>query len=70
MSMVRKFKTAKIQLTMTGDKHPKGVKRTLNNVAEQVSEEQVALLGSAMEILTSEKFTSADLINTQSITFE
>ena len=32
MSMSRKFKAAKIQLTLVGEKHPKGVKHVLNNV--------------------------------------
>ena len=53
MSMSRKFKAAKIQLTLVGEKHPKGVKHVLNNVSENVSEEQFNLLSSAMEILTT-----------------
>lgn len=67
MSMSRKFKAAKIQLTLVGEKHPKGVKHILNNVNETVSEEQLSLLNSAMETLTAEKVTNADLISTQSI---
>lgn len=67
MSMTRKFKTAKIQLTLVGDKHPKGAKHLLNNVTENMSEEQFTLLSSAMETLTAEKLISADLINTQSV---
>ena len=67
MSMSRKFKAAKIQLTLVGEKHTKGVKHVLNNVAENVSEEQFKLLSSAMEILTTEKVIGADVVNTQSI---
>lgn len=67
MSMSRKFKAAKIQLTLVGEKHLKGVKHVLNNVAENVSEEQFKLLSSAMEILTTEKVIGADVVNTQSI---
>ncbi|MCZ3668096.1 hypothetical protein L2724_07345 [Limosilactobacillus vaginalis] len=67
MSMSRKFKAAKIQLTFVGEKHPKGVKHVLNNVTENVSEEQFKLLSSAMEILTTEKVIGADVVNTQSI---
>lgn len=69
MSMTRKFKAAKIQLTLVGEKHPKGVKHILNNVNENVSEEQINLLRSAMETLTAEKLTAVDVINTHSITF-
>ena len=67
MSMTSKFKAAKLQLTLIGEKHPKGVKHILNNVNETVSEEQLSLLNSAMETLPAEKVTNADLISTQSI---
>ena len=67
MSMTSKFKAAKLQLTLIGEKHPKGVKHILNNVNETVSEEQLSLLNSAMETLTAEKVTNTDLISTQSI---
>lgn len=67
MSMSRKFKAAKIQLTFVGEKHPKGVKHVLNNINENVSDEQINLLSSAMETLTTEKVTGADLISTYSI---
>ena len=67
MSMSRKFKAAKIQLTLDGEKHPKGVNHILNNVVENVSEEQFKLLSSTMEILTTEKVIGADVVNTQSI---
>lgn len=62
MSMTSKFKAAKLQLTLIGEKHPKGVKHILNNVNETVSEEQLSLINSAMETLTAEKVTNADLI--------
>lgn len=67
MSMTSKFKAAKLQLRLIGEKHPKGVKHILNNVNETVSEEQLSLINSAMETLTAEKVTNADLISTQSI---
>ncbi|WP_311403621.1 DUF1659 domain-containing protein [Limosilactobacillus vaginalis] len=70
MSMSRKFKAAKIQLTFVGEKHPKGVKHVLNNVTENVSEEQFNLLSSAMETLTTERVTGADVISTQSISLD
>ena len=70
MSMTRKFKAAKIQLTLVGEKHPKGVKHILNNVTETVSEEQFTLLSSAMEALTGEKLTNEDVIGTQSIVMD
>ena len=67
MSMSRKFKAAKIQLTLVGEKHPKGVKHVLNNVSENVSEEQFNLLSSAMETLTTEQVIGVDVICTQSL---
>lgn len=68
MSMSRKFKAAKIQLTLVGEKHPKGVKKhVLNNVTENVSEDQFNLLVSAMEALTTEHVAGADVISTQSL---
>ncbi len=67
MSMSRKFKAAKIQLTLVGEKHPKGVKHVLNNVSENVSEEQFNLLSSAMETLTTEQVIGVDVISTQSL---
>ena len=67
MSMSQKFKAAKIQLTLVGEKHPKGVKHILNNVTENICEEQFALLSPAMETLTTEKVTAAEVISTQSI---
>lgn len=70
MSMTSKFKAAKLQLTLIGEKHPKGVKHILNNVNETVSEEQLSLINSAMETLTAEKVTNADLISTQSIALD
>ncbi len=67
MSMSRKFKAAKIQLTLVGEKHPKGVNHILNNVTENVSEDQFNLLVSAMETLTTEHVSGADVISTQSL---
>lgn len=70
MSMVRKFKSAKVQLTLVGDQHPKGVNRLFNNVPEQVNNDQVLTFASALEILTSEKCTGANLITTDHLNFE
>ncbi|MBB1063527.1 hypothetical protein [Limosilactobacillus fastidiosus] len=70
MSMTQKFKTAKIQLTLVGEKHPKGAKHILNNVTETISEEQFSLLSSVMETLTGEKVTNANVIETQSIVMD
>lgn len=67
MSMSRKFKAAKIQLTLVGEKHSKGVNHILNNVTENVSEDQFNLLISAMETLTTEHVAGADVISTQSL---
>lgn len=70
MSMVRKFKSAKVQLTLIGEKHPKGVNRLFNNATEQVGNEQIATFATAMEILTGEKCTGANHVITDQLTFE
>lgn len=71
MSMERQFKSAKAQLTLVGDKHPKGIKRLFNNVSQNVSGEQLAIVGSAIESLAGEKCTATNIITTdQFITAE
>lgn len=67
MSMERQFKSAKVQLTLTGDKHPKGVKRLFNNASRGVSGEQMNLLTRAIESLTTEKCTAASIITTEQL---
>lgn len=68
MSMVRNFKSAKVQLTLIGDKHPKGVTHLFNNVTEQTNDEQLTSLTQAIEILTSEKCNGANIIVTDHVT--
>ncbi|HJA21597.1 hypothetical protein [Limosilactobacillus panis] len=65
MSMERQFKSAKLQLTLVGDKHPKGAKHLLNNVANGLTSEQLDLITTAMESLTTEKCTDSNIITTE-----
>ena len=65
MSMERQFKSAKLQLTLVGDKHPKGAKLLLNNVANGLTSEQLDLITTAMESLTTEKCTDSNIITTE-----
>ncbi len=66
MQMVRNFKSAKIQLTLTNSEHPKGVKHPFNNIIEDVTNEQVAQFA-AIEILTAEKCLDTDIIVTSQV---
>ncbi|WP_302117523.1 hypothetical protein [uncultured Limosilactobacillus sp.] len=68
MQMVRNFKSAKIQLTITNNDHPKGVKHPFNNVSDGVTNDQVARFSSAIEMLTAEKCLGADIIVTNQVT--
>jgi DNA gyrase/topoisomerase IV subunit B len=70
MSMVRNFKSAKVQLTLIGDKHPKGVTHLFNNVIERVTDEQLTSLTQAIEILTSEKCNGANVIATDHVAID
>lgn len=68
MGMVRKFKSSKVQLTMIGDQHPKGINRLFNNVIEHVNDDQLTNLAKAIEILTSEKCDGFNIIDTEHVT--
>lgn len=67
MQMVRNFKSAKIQLTLTNSDHPKGVKHPFNNVSESVTNDQVARFSAAIKMLTAEKCLDADIIVTNQV---
>lgn len=61
MQMVRNFKSAKIQLTLTNSEHP------FNNIIEDVTNEQVAQFSAAIEMLTAEKCLDTDIIVTSQV---
>ncbi|MBB1079787.1 hypothetical protein H5S09_07340 [Limosilactobacillus sp. STM2_1] len=67
MQMVRNFKSAKIQLTLTNSDHPKGVKHPFNNATENITNEQVARFSTAIEMLTAEKCLDVDIIVTDQV---
>lgn len=68
MSMVRKFKSAKVQITLVSDAHPKGTKHLFNNVASKAADKQIADFGAAIALLTTEKYAGADIIVTDHLT--
>ena len=70
MQMVRKFKSAKVQLTLVSDAHPKGIKHLFNNVIDKADDHQVASLSTAIEMLTTEKCTNAAVITTDELTMK
>lgn len=70
MQMVRKFKSAKVQVTLVSDAHPKGIKHLFNNVINGASNEQVADFGTAIEMLTTEKYAGAEIIVTEQLTID
>lgn len=69
MNMVRQFKSGKIQLTMVSEAHPKGIKRSFNNVIAELEEDQITALGHAIETLSGEQFSGANVINNDQVTF-
>lgn len=70
MSMVRQFKSAKLQVTMVGDQHPKGVNHLFNNVSQQLSNDQINSLTEAVALLTSEKCVGVNIIVTDHVALD
>lgn len=70
MSMERQFKAAKVQVTMVGDQHPKGVNHLFNNVSQQFSNDQLISLTQAVTLLTNEKCVGANVIVTDHVTLD
>lgn len=70
MSMERQFKSAKVQLTMVGDQHPKGVNHLFNNVGQQVTSEQLTSLTQAVALLTNEKCVGVNVIVTDHVALD
>lgn len=67
MSMERQFKSAKLQVTMVGDQHPKGVNHLFNNVTQQFSNDQLTSLKEAVALLTNEKCVGVNVIVTDHV---
>ncbi|MGM9883574.1 MAG: hypothetical protein ACI31K_05355 [Limosilactobacillus reuteri] len=70
MSMERQFKSAKLQLTLIGDQHPKGAKHLLNNITNGLTGDQLSLITTAIESLTAEKCTGSNIITTEEFAAE
>ena len=67
MSMERQFKSAKLQVTMVGDQHPKGVNHLFNNVTQQFSNDQLTSLTEAVALLTNEKCVGVNVTVTDHV---
>lgn len=65
MSNERQFKSAKLQVTLAGAKHPKGAAHVLNNIKQDLSANQVASVTAALESLTGEQCTGANIVTTE-----
>lgn len=65
MSNERQFKSAKLQVTLAGDNHPKGAAHVLNNIKQDLSANQVASITAALETLTGEKCMGANIVTTE-----
>lgn len=65
MSNERQFKSAKLQVTLAGAKHPKGASHILNNAKQDLTATQVASITAALETLTGEKCTGANIVTTE-----
>lgn len=70
MSMERQFKSAKVQVTMVGDQHPKEVNHLFNNVSQQFSNDQLTSLTQAVALLTNEKCVGVNVIVTDHVTLD
>lgn len=70
MSMERQFKSAKLQITMVGDQHPKGVNHLFNNVSQQLSNDQITSLTEAVALLTNEKCVGVNIIVTDHVALD
>lgn len=70
MSMERQFKSAKVQVTMVGDQHPKGVNHLFNNVSQQFTNDQLTSLTQAVALLTNEKCVGVNVIVTDHVTID
>ncbi len=70
MSMERQFKSAKLQVTMVGDQHPKGVNHLFNNVSQQLSNDQITSLTEAVALLTNEKCVGVNIIVTDHVALD
>lgn len=70
MSMERQFKSAKLQVTMVGDQHPKGVNHLFNNVSQQFSNDQITSLTEAVTLLTNEKCVGVNNIVTDHVALD
>ncbi|HJA27542.1 MAG TPA: hypothetical protein H9720_04330 [Candidatus Limosilactobacillus intestinigallinarum] len=70
MSMERQFKSAKVQVTMVGDQHPKGVSHLFNNVRQQFTDDQLTSLTQAVALLTNEKCIGVNVIVTDHVTVD
>lgn len=70
MSMERQFKSAKVQVTMVGDQHPKGVNHLFNNASQQFSNDQLTSLTQAVALLTNEKCVGVNVIVTDHVTLD
>lgn len=55
--MKKTFQTAKLQATMKGNDNPDGVKRTLNNVDENLTDAQIAVIKDFMQTITNDTVT-------------
>ncbi|WP_283583741.1 DUF1659 domain-containing protein [Limosilactobacillus difficilis] len=65
--MKKTFQNAKLQLKMKGIDHPNGVYRTLNNVVEEPTDEQIAIIKTFMHTISDDqldgiKLTIADAL--------
>lgn len=52
--MKKTFQTAKLQVTMKGSNNPNGVTRTLSNVDENLTDEQIAVIKDFMQTITND----------------
>ncbi|WP_367342077.1 hypothetical protein [Limosilactobacillus sp.] len=52
--MKKVFQNAKLQVKMKGQDNPEGVTRTLSNVAENLTDAQIAIIKNFMQAITND----------------
>ncbi|GEL15199.1 hypothetical protein [Pediococcus cellicola] len=60
------LKTA-VSITMTGEGHEKGLKRSFANMPEVVSDDQIKGLGNVLEAVSNDTFDFATVTTTEKI---
>lgn len=68
--MKHQFKSNKLQVKVTSERHPDGLIRTFNNICPNPSDDQITLFLDAIVILTGETVQNITLTNAETLTHD